>query len=783
MRSSILQTPSLLYRPDLRKLSLAIGAASMALCLLFGGRHAATQTASRTAFQVAPQAPTVDTLPILWEAGGHSAGTDSAGQAARVAVDTAGNVAVVSGPSEGRDLAVTSYTQAGVFRWTSSVSPSVGTFVGDWVAAAPNGDLVAVGRNRNSSGNPIAITLVRFSSAGSLLWRLDLAGTLPGVGRLLVDSGGNAYLAFNSVGDGQDIRLHKYSPDGALLWSQVINTGFFSNNIATSLAFSPDQSEVALSGDTIGGAEWITALYDTATGNNRWLVVAPEGVAALDLVVDATRVYVTGQGNVGINAFLTVIAYDRVTGDRLWRTDKRPLDGFNSAGLRIALAPDGSVVATGQGLRGFLDWYTVALETTGAVRWEAVRDGGLNTDEIPAAVLVLPDGTTVVTGKGGPNLPGGFIPGVTAGYSANGTLLWEGFSRLATVWAVALPNGDVCTTGGYDAYISAFRPTAIPASTPTPSSTPTPAQTPTPVVTPTPIVTPTPPPPTPIPTPSPLPPTRFFDYDGDGMADLSIYRPSEGAWYVLPATGDGVIVRSFGMSSDRIVPADFDGDGRTDIAVYRPTNGTWYAINSSTGTVSITPFGMNGDLPMPADYDGDRRADLAVFRPSNGVWYRLNSSNSAFVATQFGLSEDKPTMGDFDGDGRADIAVYRPSSGVWYRLNSSNGAFAAVQFGISTDLITPADFDGDGMTDQAVFRPAEGIWYVNRSTEGFLGLQFGISSDIPAAADFDGDGKADITVFRPSDGYWYCLNSSNGGFVAHPFGVAGDRPTPAAFRY
>jgi hypothetical protein len=411
------------------------------------------------------QVHAVDTLPILWEAGGGSAGTDSAGQAARLAVDTAGNVAVVSGPSDARDLAVISYTQAGVFRWANAVSPSIGTFVGDWVAAAPNGDFVAVGRNRNSSGNPLAITLVRFSSTGALLWRVDLTRTLPSLGRLLVDASGNAYLAFNSVGDGQDIQLHKYSPTGVLLWSQLINTGFFSDNIATSLAFSPDQSEVALSGDTIGGTEWITALYNTATGTRKWLVTAPEGIAALDLLVDATRVYVTGQGTVGISAFLTVVAYDRVTGARLWRTDKNPVDGSNSAGLRIALAPDGSIVATGQGLRGFLDWYTVAFETTGAVRWEAVRDGHLNTDEIPAAVLVLPDGTTVVTGKGGPNLPGGFIPGVTAGYSKTGALLWEAFSPLATVWAVALPNGDVCATGGYDAYLAAFRPSGTVAAT------------------------------------------------------------------------------------------------------------------------------------------------------------------------------------------------------------------------------------------------------------------------------------------------------------------------------
>ena len=86
-------------------------------------------------------------IPVLWTAGGLSAGNDSAGQAARIAADAAGNVAVVSGPAFARDLAVTSYTADGSFRWRGTVSPSIGTFKGDWVAAAPNGDFVAVGRN------------------------------------------------------------------------------------------------------------------------------------------------------------------------------------------------------------------------------------------------------------------------------------------------------------------------------------------------------------------------------------------------------------------------------------------------------------------------------------------------------------------------------------------------------------------------------------------------------------------------------------------------------------
>lgn len=265
----------------------------------------------------------------------------------------------------------------------------------------------------------------------------------------------------------------------------------------------------------------------------------------------------------------------------------------------------------------------------------------------------------------------------------------------------------------------------------------------------------------------------LFDFDGDGKSDISLFRPDNGVWYLLNSS-TGFTASQFGLSSDKIVPADYDGDSKTDLAVYR--SGTWYLQRSLLGFTDAA-FGNASDIPMPADYDGDGKAELAVYRPSNATWYVLNLANGQFTAVQFGSSTDKPVAADYDGDGKADYAVYRPAEGVWYLLRSTQG-FTSIQFGLSTDKPVVGDYDGDGKADPAVYRPSDGSWYLLRSTEGFAGVQFGIATDLPAPADYDGDGKTDLAVFR--DGNWYQLKSTQ-GFAGVQFGAINDRPIPNAF--
>jgi uncharacterized delta-60 repeat protein len=271
-----------------------------------------------------------------------------------------------------------------------------------------------------------------------------------------------------------------------------------------------------------------------------------------------------------------------------------------------------------------------------------------------------------------------------------------------------------------------------------------------------------------------------FDYDGDGRADVSVFRPSTNRWYIFRSSDAVVSETTFGIAGDVVSPADYDGDGKTDLGIFRASSGDWWYLSSFDGGQKSVHWGQSGDIARPSDFDGDGKSDYIVFRPSNNTWYRFGSSGAVSI-TPFGLAGDKPVSGDFDGDGKSDLAVFRPSDGNWWYLSSIDNSQKAVQWGISTDIPAPADFDGDGKTDFAVYRPSTGTWYIINSSNGsFTIFQFGISEDKPVPADYDGDGKADIAVFRPSTGTWY-QQKTTAGFAAQQFGVSTDIPTEFAF--
>jgi hypothetical protein len=277
------------------------------------------------------------------------------------------------------------------------------------------------------------------------------------------------------------------------------------------------------------------------------------------------------------------------------------------------------------------------------------------------------------------------------------------------------------------------------------------------------------------------------DFDGDGKADLGIFRlilAGNAQWLWRESSTGMVKSLDWGLQTDYPTPADFDGDGKIDVAVWRtgpPTQAAFYILNSSNGSVRTELFGQTGDIPiMVGDYDGDRKADPAVYRPgSQGVFYyrgSLNNPNGNITFVPWGTTDDKPAQGDYNGDGRIDFAVYR--SGVWWILYNGTFTIETKAFGLGTDRLVQADYDGDGKTDLAVFRPSDTYWYILRSSDNtILYQQWGLSTDILVPTDYDGDGLIDIATYR--NGTWYILQSSNQSLSVQLFGTGGDAPLPS----
>jgi len=269
------------------------------------------------------------------------------------------------------------------------------------------------------------------------------------------------------------------------------------------------------------------------------------------------------------------------------------------------------------------------------------------------------------------------------------------------------------------------------------------------------------------------------DFDGDGKTDFSVFRPSEGNWYMQQSqAGFGVV--HWGANGDIITPGDFDGDGKTDWAVFRgnvdSSQPDFFILNSNGFTVSGVSWGLPGDTPIIADYDGDGKADIAVYRPSTNEFFILKSGGGTIVKS-YGIAGDVPVAGDFIGDNKADITIFRPSTNQWWIFNGSGDT--VVPFGSAGDILVPADYNNDNKDDLAVFRPSTGQWIYQPSGGGAaVFTSWGSLTDIPVPGDYDGDGKDDFAIYR--NGQWWVLRSTSGPIVFN-FGVASDKAVPRAY--
>ena len=123
------------------------------------------------------------------------------------------------------------------------------------------------------------------------------------------------------------------------------------------------------------------------------------------------------------------------------------------------------------------------------------------------------------------------------------------------------------------------------------------------------------------------------DYDGDGRVDPAwAFGTSRGLlWRIWLSRTNSPQELFYGnhFVGDVPQPADYDGDGQADVAVYRQTTGQWFVYGSTAGQLAPIQFGspVLDDIPVAGDYDGDGRADVAVYRKSTGEWFWFGSTS------------------------------------------------------------------------------------------------------------------------------------------------------------
>ena len=265
-------------------------------------------------------------------------------------------------------------------------------------------------------------------------------------------------------------------------------------------------------------------------------------------------------------------------------------------------------------------------------------------------------------------------------------------------------------------------------------------------------------------------------YDTDSKADIAVFRPHTGEWFVINSSTGNSFSKQLGNTDGTPVPFDYDGDGRTDMGFWNRNTGNWSIINSLTGQTRVVQWGLFGDMPAPGDYDGDGKADLAVWRPSDGTWYIKGYITGAQSTVQGGTPSDLQVAADYDGDRKTDPAVWNMFSGVWTIYTNPQ---RTMQWGTVNDVRVPGDYNGNGTTDYGVLR--NGVWLIkNIDTGEQSSIQLGWFGDQPVPKDYNGDGKTDYAVFRPWTSEWW-IKTSPGAVetLMALFGGQGDIPVPS----
>lgn len=393
-------------------------------------------------------------------------------RAASIAVSPDGSTAVVTGSSERathrEDYATVAYRLSdGTRRWVERYDGSTG---GDDSAAAlavSSGAVIVTGSSERANTLIDYATIGRDITTGTWIWTTLYVGSANGSGDIpaaIAASPDDSSMFVTGTSrhparhDDDYATIAYDSITGTRLWTRRYNGPGSRKDQATALAVSPDGTAAFMTGFSFGSSfDYATVAYDAVTGARLWATRYDGPTHSLDRAQsiaaspDHARVFVTGSSRHDsdvrreVNDDYATVAYDALTGAKLWeRRYDGPVSGDDLASY-LVVSPDGKLVfVTGSSPGGSgSDFATVAYDAASGVRvWVSRYSGPVRGGDHPTGISMRPDGSMVFVTGTSPNAQFGTDFATVAYDTETGDERWTaGFGGRAPYSVATDPEG------------------------------------------------------------------------------------------------------------------------------------------------------------------------------------------------------------------------------------------------------------------------------------------------------------------------------------------------------